>query len=128
MDRTAPCPPGFEDLQMLTTAEVATLLAMSEKAVRQMVARHDLEAHRLSSGYRFSRSAIIEMLERTRTGEVATGKPSRPGRFQQGAGRPLRPTSPAHGRGVGSHSGARRERGATGSKKGTLTTLVKEES
>lgn len=128
MDRTASCLPGFEDLQMLTTADVATLLVTSEKAVRQMVARHDLEAHRISNGYRFTRSAIVEMLERTRTGQVAAGKPSPPGRFQRGARRPKRPTSRTPGKEPGNHSGARRECGAPVSKKGTLTGLVKEET
>lgn len=130
MDRTASCTPGFEDLQMLTTADVAMLLALSEKSVRQMVARHELEAHRFPKGYRFSRSAIIEMLQRTRTGPAPTGKPSRTGRFNQ-SGTPRRPTGPvprASAREDRKRSGAGCERGAHVSKKGTLTALVREES
>ena len=60
---------GVEDDELLTTARVATLLAVSRSSVLRYIERGDLPAMRLPSGvYRVPRSAVDKLLRQIREG------------------------------------------------------------
>ena len=55
--------PGIRDV--LTTAQLADLLQVDEKAVRDLARRDELPGRKIGGDWRFSRSAVLAWLSKT---------------------------------------------------------------
>lgn len=107
-----------DDLQLLTTEEVARLLLVSPRVVREMALGGELEASWIGRGYRFRRSAVEAAIENRRIASVS-GTPPRP--------RAARRNSVTGLRSRPSVVPPRRHRAEKAPRKGVLTSLLKDE-
>lgn len=106
-----------DDLQLLTTAEVARLLVVRPGVVREMALAGELEASWIGRGYRFRRSAVEAAIEHRRVTIAGRVSPRRgPARRSSVAKRPGRGNGVLHGR----HAIEKAPR------KGVLTNLLKD--
>ena len=75
---SSPAQSPQDDLQLLTTAEVAKLLVVGARVVREMVQTGELEGSWIGRGYRFQRASVEAVIARRRVAG-AGGMPPRPG-------------------------------------------------
>lgn len=72
--------------RMLTPVEVAELLGLSVKAVRGLIARGELGAHRIANKIRVDPADFEAFLEATRLSVPSPTAPARPGERRQARG------------------------------------------